>query len=123
MRVRAARLHCAPVLAHTRTRSGRHTFTHTPAPAQPGLEALLEAPAGAGSFGSVYKQQTTALDEYIEAQPFAAIKQLLFDILLGQRQLKSAWNPALDQGTIMVGSNYIYTYFVYRVVSWQLCCV
>ncbi|KAI8471531.1 MAG: hypothetical protein J3K34DRAFT_231311, partial [Monoraphidium minutum] len=68
----------------------------------PGLEALLEAPSGAGSFGSVYKQQTTALDEYIEAQPFAAIKQLVFDILLGQRQLKSAWNPSLDQGTIMV---------------------
>lgn len=71
------------------------------APWQPGLEALLEAPTSGGSFGSVYTQQRSALDEYIEAQPFAAIKQLLFDILLGQRQLKSAWNPSLDHGTIM----------------------
>jgi hypothetical protein len=77
-----------------------------PAPpplAQPGLEALLECPAGNGAFSTVYKRQSSALDEYIEAQPFAEIKQLLFDILLGQRELKSAWNPALDQGTIMVG--------------------
>lgn len=80
----------------------KHSQSHTQLNTQPGLEALLEAPAGAGEFSVVYKQQSSALDEYIEAQPFAAIKQLLFDILLGQRELKSAWNPALDQGTIMV---------------------
>lgn len=69
----------------------------------PGLEAALEAPAArAGEFSSVYKRQSSALENFIEAQPFAAIKQLLFDILLGQRELKSAWNPSLDQGTIMV---------------------
>jgi hypothetical protein len=70
---------------------------------QPSREALLECPTGAGPLSTVYKQQSSALDQYIEAAPFAAIKQLLFDILLGQRELKSAWNPALDQGTIMVG--------------------
>jgi hypothetical protein len=85
-----AHLHTHPAPTH-----------HTPTP-QPGLEALLESPQGSTNFSSVYKQQSSALDEYIEAQPFAEIKQLLFDILLGQRELKSAWNPSLDQGTIMV---------------------
>lgn len=81
----------------------------------PGLEALLESgggcggcgaggggAGGAGEFSSTYRRQSSALENYIDAQPFAAIKQLLFDILLGQRELKSAWNPSLDQGTIMV---------------------
>jgi hypothetical protein len=30
------------------------------------------------------------------------VKQLVFDILLGQKALQSAWNPGLEQGTIMV---------------------
>jgi hypothetical protein len=30
------------------------------------------------------------------------VKQLVFDILLGQKALTSAWNPGLEQGTIMV---------------------
>jgi hypothetical protein len=30
------------------------------------------------------------------------IKQLVFDILTGQKQLASAWNPGLEQGAIMV---------------------
>jgi hypothetical protein len=70
----------------------------------PGLEALLSSPAGAGAFSSAFKRQSCALHEYIEAAPFAQIRQLIFDILLGQRELKSAWNPGLDRGTIMVRS-------------------
>jgi len=30
------------------------------------------------------------------------MKQLMFDILTGQKRLASAWNPALEQGAIMV---------------------
>jgi hypothetical protein len=39
---------------------------------------------------------------YIAEQPFQSVKQLVFDILLGQKALCSAWNPGLEQGTIMV---------------------
>jgi hypothetical protein len=42
------------------------------------------------------------LARYIAEQPFQSVKQLVFDILLGQKALQSAWNPALEQGTIMV---------------------
>lgn len=66
----------------------------------PCLESLLEAPNG--SFNDVYMQQSSALDRYIADQPFQTVKQLVFDILLGQKQLTSAWNPSLEQGTIMV---------------------
>jgi hypothetical protein len=31
------------------------------------------------------------------------MKQLMFDILTGQKRLASAWNPGLEQGAIMVG--------------------
>lgn len=68
----------------------------------PGLEAMLDESLSCGSFHDVYKKQSSELEQYIEKQPFKAIKDLLFDILLGQRQLKSAWNPSLEQGTIMV---------------------
>jgi hypothetical protein len=30
------------------------------------------------------------------------MKQLMFDILTGQKRLASAWNPGLEQGAIMV---------------------
>ncbi|WIA14852.1 hypothetical protein OEZ86_003569 [Tetradesmus obliquus] len=66
----------------------------------PCLEGLLEAPNG--SFNDVYMQQSSALDRYIAEQPFQAVKQLVFDILLGHKALQSAWNPGLEQGTIMV---------------------
>eukprot|EP00879_Flechtneria_rotunda_P006065 GHRR01006378.1.p1 GENE.GHRR01006378.1~~GHRR01006378.1.p1 ORF type:complete len:206 (+),score=63.05 GHRR01006378.1:743-1360(+) len=66
----------------------------------PCLEGLLEQPNG--TFNDVYMQQSSAIDRYIADQPFQTVKQLVFDILLGQKQLQSAWNPGLEQGTIMV---------------------
>eukprot|EP00878_Enallax_costatus_P024439 GHUV01026078.1.p1 GENE.GHUV01026078.1~~GHUV01026078.1.p1 ORF type:complete len:193 (+),score=57.79 GHUV01026078.1:299-877(+) len=66
----------------------------------PCLESLLEQPNG--TFHDVYMQQTSAMERYIQDKPFQGVKQLVFDILLGQKQLQSAWNPGLEQGTIMV---------------------
>lgn len=66
----------------------------------PCLESLLEQPNG--TFNDVYMQQTSAMERYIQDKPFQSVKQLVFDILLGQKQLQSAWNPGLEQGTIMV---------------------
>eukprot|EP00775_Hariotina_reticulata_P006938 gene6938-7156_t len=67
----------------------------------PCLESLLEQPGNA-SFTDIYMQQCSALDRYIQEQPFQTVRQLLFDILLGQKHLKSAWNPSLEQGTIHI---------------------
>jgi hypothetical protein len=33
------------------------------------------------------------------------MKQLMFDILTGQKRLASAWNPGLEQGAIMVSAH------------------
>jgi hypothetical protein len=68
----------------------------------PGLESLLEEPSGGTAFNDIYREQTTEMERYIAQQPFASIKELLFDILTGQKPLKSAWNPGLEQGTILV---------------------
>jgi hypothetical protein len=70
----------------------------------PDLEELLQEQPGASSssFTDSYRQQSSMLEQYISQQPFVAIRDLLLDIVLGKRQLKSAWNPSLQHGAIMV---------------------
>jgi hypothetical protein len=70
--------------------------------ALPGLEAILEVPEGSTAFHESYKEQTSEMERYIAQQPFALVKELLFDILTGQKPLASALTPGLERGTILV---------------------